>query len=70
MSAAHAVEQDSFEPVWNAAFVNAVNGAGPMLPEDYDLATRLRDNGRSPAYAAARVCLRIKNRRVLAIARR
>lgn len=60
--AVHAAPLQDFEVVWNAAFVNAVNGAGPMTDDDFALAQRLRASGRPPAYAAARVRLRIKRR--------
>lgn len=60
--AVHAAEPDSFHVVWNAAFISAVNGYGEMTDDDYALANRLRENGRPPAYAAARVRLRMRNR--------
>jgi hypothetical protein len=47
---------------WARAFLACANGVGPMVSEDYALACKLRDNGRTPAYAAARIRLRIKNR--------
>jgi hypothetical protein len=60
--AVHAAAPENFDLVWNAAFLNAVNGAGLMTDDDFALARRLRENGRPPAYAAARVRLRIRNR--------
>ena len=51
---------------WARAFLACFNGYGPMLTEDYVLACKLRDNGRTPAYAAARIRLRIKNRMLAA----
>lgn len=52
---------------WARAFLACANDVGPMTSEDYALACRLRDNGRTPAYAAARVRLRIKNRRAVRV---
>lgn len=54
---------DKTQRAWNRAFVANVNDVGPLLSDDYALARKLRDNGRTPAYAAARVRLRVKNRR-------
>lgn len=61
--AVHAAAPSDFDIVWNAAFISAVNGFGTMTDEDFALAIRLRENGRPPAYAAARVRLRMRNRR-------
>ena len=46
---------------WAHAFLVAV-GRTPLDSADYTYALTLRDNGRSPQYAAARVQLRIRNR--------
>lgn len=66
--AVHAAAPDDFMIVWNAAFLSAVNGYGAMTDEDFALANRLRESGRPPAYAAARVRIRIQRRQRLALA--
>lgn len=64
--AVHAAAPDDFHVVWNAAFISAVNGTAEMTDDDYALANRLRESGRPPAYAAARVRLRMRSRQYAA----
>jgi hypothetical protein len=53
---------------WNAAFMAALNMHDGLTQDDRELAVRLRENGRTAIYAAARVRIRIQRRQRMVVA--